>query len=60
MVKIWCPATCANLGSGFDVAGLAVESPFDIVSVEEASNDDYLFRWILRVRTVHELLLPGA
>ena len=43
MVKIWCPATCANLGSGFDVAGLAVESPFDIVSVEEAPKDGITF-----------------
>ena len=43
MVKIWCPATCANLGSGFDICGLALERPFDIISVEQSQKDGISF-----------------
>jgi len=42
MVKIWCPATSANLGAGFDVAGLALETPFDVMEVEQANKDEVL------------------
>jgi homoserine kinase len=33
-VKIFAPATIANLGSGFDVLGIAIEKPGDIVIAE--------------------------
>ncbi len=37
MVTVWAPATSANLGSGFDVFGLALDRPADVISVERAS-----------------------
>ncbi|WP_458209591.1 homoserine kinase [Haladaptatus sp. NG-SE-30] len=36
MVTVRAPATSANLGSGFDVFGLALEHPADVVRVERA------------------------
>lgn len=38
MVTVRAPATSANLGSGFDVFGVALERPADIVSVEKADD----------------------
>lgn len=35
-ITVKAPATSANLGAGFDVMGLALESPSDIVEVEKA------------------------
>ncbi|WP_458185647.1 homoserine kinase [Haladaptatus sp. NG-WS-4] len=37
MVTVRAPATSANLGSGFDVFGLALAQPADVVRVERAS-----------------------
>ncbi len=37
MVTVRAPATSANLGSGFDTFGLALDSPADTVSVERAT-----------------------
>ena len=37
MVTVRAPATTANLGSGFDVFGAALERPADIVTVEKAA-----------------------
>ncbi|MFP9193285.1 homoserine kinase [Natronosalvus vescus] len=37
MQTVRAPATSANLGSGFDVFGLALESPADVVRVERAA-----------------------
>ncbi|WP_436936302.1 homoserine kinase [Halovenus marina] len=37
MVTVRAPATSANLGSGFDVFGVALSRPADIVRVEKAS-----------------------
>lgn len=34
-IKIRVPATSANLGSGFDVFGIALETPFDIIDIEK-------------------------
>src|SRR5659263_665884 len=34
LLKIRVPATSANLGSGFDVFGIALEKPFDIIEIE--------------------------
>src|SRR6056297_1152593 len=36
MVTVRAPATSANLGSGFDVFGLALDRPADVVHVEKA------------------------
>jgi homoserine kinase len=36
MVTVRAPATSANLGSGFDTFGVALDSPADVVSVERA------------------------
>ncbi|MFW5905936.1 MAG: homoserine kinase, partial [archaeon] len=36
MLTARAPATSANLGSGFDVFGIALERPADIVRVERA------------------------
>jgi homoserine kinase len=36
MVTVWAPATSANLGSGFDVFGVALDRPADVVRVREA------------------------
>ena len=38
MVTVRAPATSANLGSGFDVFGAALERPADIVRVEKAEH----------------------
>ena len=33
-IKIKAPATAANLGAGFDVFGMALENPYDIIELE--------------------------
>ncbi len=35
-LKVRVPATSANLGAGFDVFGIALEIPFDIIEVKKA------------------------
>jgi homoserine kinase len=35
-VTIKTPATSANLGSGFDICGIALEKPFDIIIIKKA------------------------
>jgi len=35
-LKIRVPATSANLGAGFDVFGIALEIPFDIIDIEKS------------------------
>jgi homoserine kinase len=37
MVRVRAPATSANLGSGFDVFGVALTRPADVVTVERAA-----------------------
>ncbi|MFC6716606.1 homoserine kinase [Natrialbaceae archaeon GCM10025810] len=37
MLTVRAPATSANLGSGFDVFGVALETPADVVRVERAA-----------------------
>src|SRR4030067_1268315 len=37
-LKISVPATCANLGAGFDVFGIALETPFDIIEFEKSDS----------------------
>lgn len=33
-IKIKAPATAANLGAGFDVFGMALENPYDVIELE--------------------------
>lgn len=35
-IKVRVPATSANLGAGFDVFGVALETPFDIIEIEKS------------------------
>lgn len=35
-LKVRVPATSANLGAGFDIFGIALEKPFDIIEVEKS------------------------
>jgi len=35
-IKVKVPATSANLGAGFDVFGIALETPFDIIEIEKS------------------------
>ena len=37
-MKISVPATCANLGAGFDIFGIALETPFDIIEFEKSDS----------------------
>jgi len=37
-IKLKCPATVANLGAGFDVFGLALKEPYDIIEVEKSDS----------------------
>ncbi len=36
-MKVFAPASIANLGAGFDVLGLALENPGDVVKIRESS-----------------------
>jgi len=46
VVEVFAPASIANLGSGFDVFGLALSGPGDIISVEHNSAKG------LRIKTI--------
>ena len=35
-VRLKAPATSANLGSGFDICGIALERPFDIITIRKS------------------------
>ncbi len=37
-IKLRCPATTANLGPGYDVFGLALEEPYDVLEVRRTSD----------------------
>lgn len=37
MMRVKASATSANLGAGFDVLGICLEEPYDIISVEKAN-----------------------
>ncbi len=39
-LKVRVPATSANLGAGFDVFGIALETPFDIIEVEKSQRTE--------------------
>lgn len=40
MVKVYSPGTSANLGPGYDVFGLALSEPYDIVKIVKSDRDD--------------------
>lgn len=37
-ITVKTPATSANLGSGFDICGIALERPFDIINIKKAKD----------------------
>ncbi|MFZ2410960.1 MAG: homoserine kinase [Candidatus Methanoperedens sp.] len=39
-IKVRIPATSANLGAGFDVFGIALEIPFDIIEVKKSDKTE--------------------
>lgn len=41
-LKVKVPATSANLGAGFDVFGIALETPFDIIEVEKSDKTEII------------------
>ena len=41
-LKVRVPATSANLGAGFDVFGIALEAPFDIIEVEKSHRTEII------------------
>jgi len=41
-LKVRVPATSANLGAGFDVFGIALETPFDILEVEKSDRTEII------------------
>lgn len=41
-LKVRVPATSANLGAGFDVFGIALETPFDIIEVEKSDKTEII------------------
>jgi homoserine kinase len=43
-LKIKVPATVANLGAGFDVFGVALEIPYDIIELETADSLEIVIR----------------
>ncbi|MFB6125551.1 MAG: homoserine kinase [Halanaeroarchaeum sp.] len=53
MVTVRAPATSANLGSGFDVFGVALDRPADVVTVERAD------RTTIDVRGVGSEYIPA-
>lgn len=36
-VRLKAPATSANLGSGFDICGIALERPFDLITIKKSA-----------------------
>src|SRR5262249_50888800 len=40
VVEVFAPATVANLGPGFDILGLALAEPYDIIRAERVDRED--------------------
>ena len=49
IVKVYAPATIANVGAGFDVLGIAIDAPGDIVIAKRIPEPELIFS--LRQRT---------
>src|SRR5258707_1309097 len=45
-VEVFAPATIANLGSGFDILGMAVMEPYDIIRAERLEQPGVVIRGI--------------
>lgn len=43
-LKVRVPSTSANLGAGFDVFGIALEAPFDILEVEKSEKIEIIIK----------------
>ncbi len=43
-VKVYAPATIANVGAGFDVLGVAIDAPGDIVTAKRTLEPGLIFR----------------
>ena len=43
-IKVRVPATSANLGAGFDVFGIALEIPFDIIEVKKSQKIEIIVK----------------
>lgn len=43
-LKVKVPATSANLGAGFDVFGIALDMPFDIIEVERSDRIEIIIK----------------
>ena len=43
-LKVRVPATSANLGAGFDVFGIALDNPFDILEIEKSNEIEIIVR----------------
>ncbi len=43
-IKVKVPATSANLGAGFDVFGIALDMPFDIIDVERSDRIEIIIK----------------
>ncbi len=43
-LKVRVPATSANLGAGFDVFGIALDNPFDILEIEKSDKIEIIVR----------------
>src|SRR5439155_1035994 len=45
-VEVFAPATVANLGPGFDILGLALTEPFDVIHAERTAEPGVIIRAI--------------
>src|SRR5258708_5859152 len=45
-VEVFAPATIANLGSGFDIMGMAVTEPYDIIRAERVEQPGVVIKGI--------------
>ncbi len=43
-VDIFCPATVANVGPGFDILGFALDAPGDVIRLEKTSGKNHIIQ----------------
>ena len=43
-VEIFCPATVANVGPGFDILGFALDAPGDLIRMETIHSDHHIIK----------------
>ena len=49
-VEIFCPATVANVGPGFDILGFALNAPGDVIRIERIKSDRHLVKNVTDVK----------